>query len=277
MNRSERWARPFWAGAWVALAATLVACGGGSGAPVSNSAPEPPTGAASVPSVPGAALRVLMLGNSHTVFGGLPSHLEAMLRATWPGRDIEVEVAPGYLFLDERLSDRETLALLQNHRWQAVVLQAQKYSTSGLFSYSTAEAEQLVKMVRSAGATPVMFPEWPRSGIPETARIWALYGGIATRAVACLAGVPQAWDLAQARDPALALHSRDGNHANENGAFLAALMLFSSLTDLSPLRLPDLPGGVPPAVQRQLREAAADTARAQSARATCPDDPVLGS
>lgn len=217
-----------------------------------------------------------MLGNSHTVFGGLPSHLEAMLRATWPGRDIVVQVAPGFLFLDERLSDPETLALLRSQRWQAVVLQAQRYSTSGMFSYSTAEAEQLVQLVRSAGATPVMFPEWPRSGIHETARIWALYGGIAARAVACLAGVPQAWDLARARDPALVLYSFDGNHANDNGAFLAALMLFSSLTDLSPLRLPDLPGVVHPAVQRQLREAAADTARVQAARATCPADPVLG-
>ena len=85
MNRFQGWARLLWAGSWVALAATLVACGGGSGATVGSSAPEPPSGAASVPSVPGSALRVLMLGNSHTVYGGLPSHLEAMLRAIWPG------------------------------------------------------------------------------------------------------------------------------------------------------------------------------------------------
>jgi hypothetical protein len=164
------------------------------------------------------------------------------------------------------------MALLQGQRWHAVVLQAQKYSSSGLYRYSTAEAEELVRRVRAGAATPLMFPEWSRRGIEETSRIWALHTEISGHAPACVAPVPQAWDLALRRYPALALHASDGNHAAEAGAFLAALMLHSSLTGLSPLALPDLPGTVPVELQRSLRQVAADTALLQPPRALCPAD-----
>lgn len=250
----------------VSAAGLQLACGGTS-----------PTAQAETSSTASAAaatadVKVLMLGNSHTAGADLPSQLAAMLRAALPGRSVAVVVAPGYLFLEERLHDPGTVALLQSQPWHAVVLQAQKYSSSGLYSHSTAEAEELVRRVSAARAAPVMFPEWGRRGIEETPRIWALHAGIAARAPACVAPVPQAWDLALQRHPALALHASDGNHAEASGAFLAALVLHSTLTGLSPLALPDLPGPVPADVQGLLRHAAADAALQQPPRALCPAD-----
>lgn len=248
------------------LAGLLAACGGTT----TPAATEPATAASAATAQ--ADVKVLMLGNSHTAGAGLPEQLAAMLRAALPGRSVAVVVAPGSLFLDEHLANTGTMALLQGQRWQAVVLQAQKYSSSGLYSYSTAEAEQLVRWVRAGAAAPLMFPEWSRRGIEETGRIWALHTTIASHAPTCVAPVPQAWDLALRRDPALALHANDGNHASPAGAFLAALMLHSALTGLSPLALPDLPGTVPAEVQRHLRQVAADTALQQPPRALCPAD-----
>lgn len=256
--------RLFTAGLAAWLAAWVVACGGSTAPAAAEPSP------ASAETAVSADVKVLMLGNSHTVGAGLPEQLAAMLRATLPGRSVAVVVAPGILFLDERLQDPRTLALLQGQHWQAVVLQAQKYSSSGLYSCSTAEAETLARRVRAAAATPLMFPEWSRRGIEETQRIWTLHTEIAGRAPACVAPVPQAWDLALRRDPALALHANDGNHANEAGAFLAALMLHGTLTGLSPLALPELPGPVPAELQRRLRQVAADTALQQPPRALCP-------
>ena len=251
------------------LVGALAACGGNT-APATTEPAAAPTAAQAQ-----ADVKVLMLGNSHTVGAGLPEHLATMLRASLPGRSVAVVVAPGILFLDERLNDPGTMALLRGEAWHAVVLQAQKYSSSGQYSYSTAEAEALVRTVRAGAAAPLMFPEWSRRGIEETARIWALHTDIAAQAPACVAPVPQAWDLALRRDPALALHANDGNHANAAGAFLAALMLFTTLTGLSPGALPDLPklpGNLPPELQRTLRQVATDTALQQPPRALCPPD-----
>jgi hypothetical protein len=155
------------------------------------------------------------------------------------------------------------------------VLQAQKYSQSGCCLYSTGEAEALVGEARAVGALPLMFPEWPRRGVRETARIYALHAGIAQAEPACVAPIGQAWDLALARHPSLALHASDGNHASATGAFLTALVLYATITSQSPLALPDIDGPVAPATQAQLRQVAADAVLAVSPRLYCPLDPPV--
>ncbi len=90
-----------------------------------------------------------------------------------------------------------------------------------------------------------------------------------------VAPIGQAWDLALWRRPQLRLHSSDGNHALESGAFLTALVLYASITGASPRKLPDLDNGVAQQVQAQLRAAAADTLQAVPARTHCPDDTPL--
>lgn len=222
-----------------------------------------------------ADVAVLMMGNSHTVGAGLPTRLRAALQAALPGRSVLVIVAPTSAFLDEHLHDDTTLALLGARRWQAVVLQAQKYSSSGQYSYSTTEAEELIRRSRTAGAVPVMFPEWARRGINEADRIWALHAGIAGREPACVAPIPQAWTSALAADPTLPLHAGDGNHAAQAGAQLTALVLMATITGVSPAALGDLPGGGNAALQSQLRAAAAEALAGQDGRAFCPGDPLV--
>lgn len=219
-----------------------------------------------------ADVTVLMMGNSHTTFNALPQQLDAMLRAGLGPRSVATAEAPGWMFLDQRLSDATSMRLLDGRRWSAVVLQAQRYSTTGRYTYSTAEAQELVRRTRRQGALPVLFPEWPRRGIDETQRIYDLHVGIARAEPACVAPVGQAWDLAARRFPQLVLHADDGNHAAPAGSYLTALMLYTTITGASPLALPDSDNGVPPAVQAQLRQVAADTAQAVPPRQHCPRD-----
>jgi len=259
----------------LSLTVALAACGGGpSSATDTHSGQNPQPAPAPAPAA--ADVTVLMFGNSHTHAGNLPEQLAEMLRAGLPGRSVAVTAEPTYLFLDERLSDRTSMALLRGQRWHAVVLQAQKYSSSGLYSYSTSEAEELIRISRAQQTQPLLFPEWPRRGVAETDRIWALHSGIARTEPACVAPIPQAWDLALRRHPGLALHASDGNHALPAGAHLAALMLYTTLTGLSPLALPDITaGGVASTTQRLLRQVAADAAQQHPPRAACPQDRPL--
>lgn len=248
-----------------ALGLALLASGCGGGGPAGDDAQT----------VAAADLRVLMMGNSHTSTADLPQQLKAMLRAGRPARSVAVAVAPEWMFLEERSVHAPSLALLRSQRWSAVVLQAQKYSTSGQFSYSTDGAKLLVQASRGQQAVPLLFPEWPRRGVDETARIYDLHVSIAQAQPACVAPIGQAWDLAGQRHPALRLHEADGNHAALPGAYLTALMLYATLTGESPRALPDLDNGVDPATQAQLRAVAADTAQAVPPRQHCPADPTL--
>jgi hypothetical protein len=216
-----------------------------------------------------------MMGNSHTAFHSLPDTLAAMVRAGKPGKSVAVVTAPGWLFLDERLAHEPSMSLLNSQRWSFVILQAQKYSSSGLFSYSTAEAEQLVRMARAASGVPILFPEWPRLGVDETRRIYDLHVSIAQKAPACVAPIGQAWDRALARYPTLTLHDPDGNHSAPAGAFLSALVLYATVTGNSPATLPMLPiSDVDADTQDKLRTIAAETVLAVAPRTLCPNDPA---
>ena len=230
------------------------------------------------PAAASAALSVLMMGNSHTDLNALPQRLQALLQASLPGREVSITVAPEWMFLDERLSHAPSMGLLASRRWSVVVLQAQRYSSSGQFSYSTKEAQALVQRARAQGALPVLFPEWPRRGIDESARIQALHQSIAQAEPACLAPVATAFDLAQSRQAALVLHAADGNHASPAGADLAARVLAGTILGrLAPeaAAAPGLPDDVEAPVRVLLQQAADDALRPWPARRFCPADPVL--
>jgi hypothetical protein len=252
----------------IAVALLIAGCGGGSGdSDGGNPRPGTPTGT-------DADISMLFMGNSHASVNNLQGMVAEMVRAARPGKSVGAVEAPGWMFLEERLHDAASVNLLRSQDWSFVILQAQKYSSSGQFEYSTAEAEEFIRIARQQQAVPIMFPEWPRFGIDETMRIYDLHVSIAQREVACVAPIGQAWDLSLARHPSLALHAPDGNHSNPNGAFLAALILFATITGLSPSVLPPLPQfPVDDNIQALLRGIADETVNAWPPRAWCPSDP----
>jgi hypothetical protein len=248
--------------AFAVLVLLLAACGGGGGAS-STPAPDP----AATP----AEINLLFMGNSHTSVNGLPEMVASMVRAARPGKTVAAVEAPGWMFLEERAMDAASLRLLGERQWQAVILQAQEYSSSGLFTYPTDGAEALVRMATQAHALPVLFPEWPRRDVDESQRIYELHVSIARVAPACVAPIPQAFDRALARHPDLVLHAADGNHSSPAGAFLAALVIANTMTGLPPDQVPLLAGiAVDAATQEKLRAVASETVAAVPPRQYCP-------
>jgi hypothetical protein len=249
--------------AWLAASG----CSGGG----SSTAGAPPP-----PAAPPAQVTLLFMGNSHTAAHNLPEMVAAMVRAARPGRTVRQETAPDWMFLEEHATNPATLELLQNRTWSFVVLQAQKYSASGLFDYPIDGAVDLARRARASRAVPILFPEWPRRGIPETQRIYDLHVSIARQEPACVAPIPQAWDLAAARHPTLVLHDADGNHSAPAGAFLAALVIAATMTGERPDMLPSLPQlGVDEDTQQKLRMVAAEAVVTWPPRQWCPADPFM--
>jgi hypothetical protein len=177
------------------------------------------------------------------------------------GSHADWQLAPGYRFLEERLTDGVTLPLLTSRSWTHVILQAQKYSSSGLYDYPTVAAEEFIRRARAQGAVPIMFPEWPRRGNTEEGqRVHNLHLDIASRESACVAPVGLAWEASIANRPALDLHAPDGNHSNLTGAVLTAYVLYEVLTGQAAQDLPLIPAlGVTADVQQHLKTIASST------------------
>jgi hypothetical protein len=200
---------------------------------------------------------VLLIGNSHSSRGDLPDVLQQLLVSDGT-TSARVEAARHWAFLSQRLEDGKTQAILKAGPWTHVVLQAQKYSTSGQYVYPTVAAEEWIRRSRSVGAQPILFPEWARRGnTEEGVRVHRLHMEIAAREFACVAPIGLAWEILLNTSPGIKLHSRDGNHANRNGALLTAYVLYATITG-RPIK--DLPQsrirGVPVDKQIMLRVAA---------------------
>ena len=200
---------------------------------------------------------VLLIGNSHSSRGNLPRVLRQLLESD--GSTIAaVEAAPHWAFLAQRLEDGRTQTILESRPWTHVILQAQKYSTSGRYIYPTVAAEEWIRRSRSIGAQAILFPEWPRRGnTEEGARVHRVHMGIAEREPACVAPIGLAWEIMLDANPGIRLHKPDGNHANRKGALLTAYVLYATITGRPIKELPPTKiRGVPVDKQMLLRAAA---------------------
>lgn len=183
---------------------------------------------------------VLLIGNSHSSRGDLPGVLQQLLESDGAAL-ANVKAVGNWAFLAERLEDNKTQETLESGPWTHVVLQAQKYSTSGRYFYPTAAAEEWIRRSRSIGAQPILFPEWARRGnLEEGPRVHRLHLGIAAREPACVAPIGVAWEIMLDTNPGIRLHHRDGNHANRTGALLTAYVLYAVITGRSMTELPPI-------------------------------------
>lgn len=202
-----------------------------------------------------SAYKVLLMGNSHA--SALAPVLAQLLTLGQPGKttDLQLSSSPG--FLDERVSDGVSAQLLESEQWTHVILQGQKYSTTGTLTYPTDAAEYWIRGSKEQGATPIMFPEHPRHGNTwEAKNLWDLHTGIAVRENTCVAPVGLVWDEVKFRDPSLVLHMIDGNHASRTGTLLTALVFYPIITGRPVESLPDLSAfDIDPAAEQIMKEA----------------------
>lgn len=217
----------------------LVSCGSGTQdgasqpANVENSSSSNLEVPASIINAEEADFEVLLIGNSHSAGQNFPAILATLIEAG-TGKTVNAFVTSEWAYLSERSRvDGPTLALVESRDWSHVVLQAQKYSTTGTNTYSTSAAEEWVEIVHEHNAVPVMYPEHPRkNNAEEGQRIYNLHVSIAQAAGACVAPVGPAWDIAAEWYPEMNLYHSDGNHFNLTGAFLSALIFYEVITGL---------------------------------------------
>lgn len=180
---------------------------------------------------------VLFIGNSHTLYHELPLLVARMIEFRHPGKKV-VTLTVGCAFLEDAAKNPACIKEIKERPWKHVVLQAQKISMSGKFNYSQAEGIEMAKLARERKASAIYYAEWGLRGVAGDGERQAnVYREMAKESGASVAPVAKAWDLALAKDASLPLHSIDGNHQSEVGAFLTACVLYGQITGESPLEL----------------------------------------
>ena len=112
-------------------------CGGGPG--LGSGGDDSDTGEfdryeVSVPLVDNStanAYQVLLMGNSHA--SGLTPVLAELLALGQPNKPIDVQLSSNPGFLYERVNDGSSEEVLESEQWTHVILQGQRYSTTGTF------------------------------------------------------------------------------------------------------------------------------------------------
>lgn len=169
-------------------------------------------------------LRILFLGNSHTVNNDVPGMVKALLESSGTFR-VVAETRTG-AFLTDIWENRSKRDLVKTGKWDVVVLQAAKLSSSHRHNYSHSGAINLAKLALQNKSKVFLFAEWPRRGWDESRYILGEYGEIAAAAKGVrIMPIPQTWDRVRKKKPALNLWQPDGNHASLIGSFLAACVI----------------------------------------------------
>lgn len=175
-----------------------------------------------------ADVSALFIGNSHT--WNLDTIIERMFAQAHPDQHVCIARAPGNGFLVDHARNKKTRDLIKLGKWDFVILQAQKYSTTGRNSYPYDGALELSKLAQDNGAKVIMFPEWSQRGVPdEHRRIDKIHHEIAAQTGATVAPIGDCWDAVLKSDPGVNLYSADGNHASNLGAYLNACVFYSLL------------------------------------------------
>ncbi|HEY4178196.1 MAG TPA: DUF4886 domain-containing protein [Kofleriaceae bacterium] len=254
----------------IATLCLLSACGDNSKVAVSHDAS----------SVPVPTLRVLFLGNSYTEVNNLPAVLASL--GTSPGAVAHFEVGsrtPGGQTWEGHDADPEDTALIAQG-WDYVVLQDQS-EQPWLARGVKPALMSLDTKVKAAGAKTVLYMTWARAVDNDTVtydtkfqqdlavdRYYVQAGAAITARVA---PVGRAWERAL-RDPTRVLHVEDHSHPNAQGTYLAACMMYATITGALPDGLNDGGLGIAGDQTVQLQKIADDTLAARMP----PAAPLVG-
>jgi len=193
-------------------------------------------------------LHILFIGNSHTQVNDLPMMVKSLLESDGSGRKVET-----YRFFDEFLNDAYNDAAVRkaivDPKWDVVVLQAAKASSSHKYRYNNDGAAALARMALHAKSRALFFVEWPRRGWDESDFQMGVYRPIQSASPGSeLVPVCYAWDALLKRWPDAELWADDGNHASPLGTFLAANVFYYYLAGDNRQPAWILPGVSPSAV-----------------------------
>lgn len=208
---------------------------------------------AQTPSVRGRrTLNVLFIGDSYSYVNNVADMLKGIAAGLSGGPAIEPAMAAsGGAPLGWHLANGPAVMLLADKQWDYVIMQEHSllggYVIDGeprmmpprIFHSS---ARELVKIIRARNpdAKPMFFMTWARRGreAQETSTLTNAYLDIGKELDIPVAAVGTAWEQVKQQHPDIDLFARDGGHPSPAGTYLAASVIYATMTGRSPKGAP---------------------------------------
>ena len=197
---------------------------------------------------------ILFFGNSFTFMADVPNLVREIAKSK--GRDVKVKsLTEGGVNWTWHLKQEATEAALTERQWDWVVLQDQPMQYKNPYEQLT-NAVKFYQRIRahSPNAKILLYQTWPYApdapfykkdgATPEqmAAAIFKMHADSAKKIEAldegrqvAVAPVGEAFVLCVKTQPEFNLYEKDRQHANPRGSYLAALVLYATLFDDSPL------------------------------------------
>lgn len=197
--------------------------------------------------------RVLFVGNSLTYYNDMPSMVSRLAAGDAGARPLYAVsfTGPGWS-LQRSARDAKLRQLLEEVNWDALVLQEHsELASSGpseVGAYSVPHAMLLQHLAAARGARTIVFMSWSQRYVDD----------LGDQLDVPVAPFGTAWSEALWRRPGIDLLADDGRHPNKAGSYLAANVLYRTLTGRSPTRS-SFGAGLPDKDARFLRQVAART------------------
>jgi hypothetical protein len=203
-----------------------------------------------------AELRVLFVGNCYTYFYNLAEMVGENSAAAGSGpRILPTLAVRGGQTLEWHLENGPAMAALASGRWDYVVLQEQSLlggvAVNGKQEVADpaafhASVREWTRRIRNVGARPVLFMTWARrSALAEQAKLSEAYNAIGRELGVDVAPVGEAWSAVRTRWLSLDLHIFDESHPTPAGSYLAACVIYATLTGRDPSGAPSVILGHP--------------------------------
>jgi hypothetical protein len=192
-------------------------------------------------------VRVLLLGNSCIYYNNLPRLLEG-IAASRPGRPIRTTMIAGVeSTLRDHWQDTATRSLLRHGRWDWVVLNEQSTFEETFFvdgrprvhgwAAFAQYADRLTRAARLRGSRVALLSHWADRDAParDQAALDYAITEVARAVGATVVPVGSAWQAVRRMRPDIMLYEADGRHPASAGSYLAAAVLYATITGASPV------------------------------------------
>jgi hypothetical protein len=183
---------------------------------------------------------ILFVGNSLTFFNDMPDIVAAISlgAADDPPLRVAMVAFPDFS-LEDHWNRGDARDAIAEGGWDVVVLQQGPSTLPANRAHLVEWAGRFAERIRAVGARPALLSVWPTDGSATGYdATLASYTAAAEAVDGLLIPAGEAWRVARARDPALALTVVDGFHPSLLGSVIAAYSAWHAITGRSPVGLP---------------------------------------
>ncbi|MDA3872986.1 MAG: hypothetical protein PF795_03395, partial [Kiritimatiellae bacterium] len=236
---------------------------------------------------PAQEVKALFVGNSYCDFNALNKQVEAMMKSDGDDALFKRETQGGFSWRKHWEGGQAQRRIENEEDWTYVVLQNHSRSALDQRAEFDEYGQKFIDLVKKSGAEPILYMTWARKNLPEDqAVITEAYSSLGNRNGIKVAPVGIAFEAWIKDNPSIPLHIHDNSHPSSEGSYLAACVIYATLTGESPVGAPNVIEGknwvtkgdhlafLGPAIATQLQETAWNVVQNYSPEQYASDTPL---